>query len=327
MKKVLAFLSIIAMMGLVSCKKEPATATITASDVTVQEGSTVKITASTNSTATITYVSADPTIAAVAADGTVTGVKAGNTTVTLKTAAVKDAFTAAEKNIQVTVTAKEGGDPTPGPTGAAIEIDGEFADWSALQAGTFSKSLSDPDAPWEAVKEIRCYADPDYVFYYIKYDEEILSDLFTYPGEILPMRLNLNTDGEFTSGYANYFLEAYDFMIEGHIADNGEFCSFDGGFYQRVDGWVNLLAENSGMCCGAGSGSEYEIRLDREMFNEAAKLSTVPMPMGDDFQTSIRFYTSSVNPNWDELSNVPNSSIDEEDGTGHGYLMRVHTNK
>ena len=326
MKKVFTILAIFAMLGLVSCKKEPAQATITASDVTVEEGSTVKINASTNSSATITFASADPSIAVVAADGTVTGNKAGNTTVTRKTAAVKDTFTAAEKSIKVTVTAKAGPEP-PAPSGSAIEIDGNFSDWSALATGTFTKSVSDPDAPWEAVKEVRCYADPDFVFYYIKYDEETLSDLFTYDGEILPMRLNLNTDGEFTSGYASYFLEAYDFMIEGHIAGGGEFTSFDGGFYQRIDGWVNLLSENSGMCCGAGSGSEYEIRLDRAMFNAAANTSSVPMPMGDDFQTSIRFYTSSVNPNWDELSNIPNSSIDEEMGNGYGYLMRIHTNK
>ena len=47
------------------------------------------------------------------------------------------------------------------------------------------------------------------------------------------------------------------------------------------------------------------------------------MPMGDEFQTGIRFYFNG----WKEFSNVPNTSIDEEDGTGHGYLMRVHTQK
>ena len=325
MKKVLTFLSIIAMVGLVSCKKEPATATITASDVTVEEGSTVKINASTNSSATITFASADPSIAVVAADGTVTGVKAGNTTVTLKTAAVKDTFTAAEKSIKVTVTAKQDPEP-PAPSGSAIEIDGDFSDWANLSSGTFTKSISDPDAPWEAVKEVRCYADPDFVYYYIKYDAESLEELLANPAESLPMRLNLNTDGEYTSGYTSYFLEAYDFMVEGHIAENGGFCSFDGGFYQRIDGWVNLLEENSGMCCGAGSGCEYEIRLDRAMFNAAAKLSTVPMPMGDEFQTSLRFYTNGGG-SWEELSNMPNSSIDEEMGNGYGYLMRIKTNK
>lgn len=317
------------MIGLASCQKEDKAvdATISAGDVTVEEGQSVQIGATTNSSATITYASADVSVATVSAAGAVNGVKAGNTTITLRVAAVEGKFKAAEKTIKVTVTAKEDVPPTPGPSTSSIEIDADFSDWSKLETGTFTKSVSDPDAPWEAVKEVRCYADPDFVYYYIKFDDETLSELFTYPGETLPMRVNLNTDGEFTSGYTSYFLEAYDFMIEGHIAADGEFCSFDGGFYQRIGSWVNLLEENSGMCCGAGSGCEYELRLDRAMFNEAANTSTVPMPMGDDFQTSLRFYTTSVNPHWDELSNIPNCSVEEEDGTGHGYLMRIHTNK
>ena len=89
MKKVLTLLAIFAMVGLVSCKKDPAQATITASDVTVEEGSTVKINASTNSSATITYASDNTAVATVAADGTVTGVKAGSANISIKVAAVK----------------------------------------------------------------------------------------------------------------------------------------------------------------------------------------------------------------------------------------------
>ena len=84
MKKVLTILAIFAMVALASCtKKEPVQATITASDVTVEEGSTVKINASTNSTAKITFVSDNTAVATVAADGTVTGVAAGTAKVTI----------------------------------------------------------------------------------------------------------------------------------------------------------------------------------------------------------------------------------------------------
>ena len=83
------------------------TAVITAGDVTVEEGQTVSIGASTNSSETISYASADASIATVSAAGDVTGVKAGSTTISLKVAAVKDKFTAAEKTIKVVVTAKE----------------------------------------------------------------------------------------------------------------------------------------------------------------------------------------------------------------------------
>ena len=86
-------------------EKELITPTITASDITVEEGKTAQISAATNSTASITYSSADASIATVTASGLVTGVKAGNTSITLKVEAVQDMFTEAEASVNVTVTA------------------------------------------------------------------------------------------------------------------------------------------------------------------------------------------------------------------------------
>lgn len=91
---------------------EPTQTTISAADVTVEEGQTAQINAVSNSTAPITFASADEAIATVSATGLVTGVKAGNTTVTLKCEAVEKMFTPAETTINVKVTAKEV-PPTP----------------------------------------------------------------------------------------------------------------------------------------------------------------------------------------------------------------------
>ena len=103
-------------------QEDPVTATITANDVTVEEGQSAPINASTNSSAAISYTSADPAVATVAA-GTVTGVKAGNTTITLKVDAVEGKFTAAEKTINVTVTAVTPPDPPEDPyADAAPEV-------------------------------------------------------------------------------------------------------------------------------------------------------------------------------------------------------------
>ena len=88
-------------------KPEPTEASITASDITVEEGKTAQIVAVTNSSAPITYTSADAAIVTVSETGLVTGVKAGNTSVTLKVDAVEDTFTAAETTIKVTVYAVE----------------------------------------------------------------------------------------------------------------------------------------------------------------------------------------------------------------------------
>ena len=85
---------------------QPATATISASDVTVEVGKTANINATTNSTAAIKYAVADATIATVD-NGVVTGVKVGSTKVTLSVDAVEGKFTAASK--EITVTVKEAG--------------------------------------------------------------------------------------------------------------------------------------------------------------------------------------------------------------------------
>ena len=324
MKKALSLLAVIAMAGIVSCGKDPVVAVINASDVTVEEGKTVKINATTNSTAIITYSSDNNAVATVTAAGEVVGIKAGTANITLKVAAVEGQFTAAEKKIKATVTAPE---VPPAPV-SAITIDGEFSDWSALKAGTFSRFVNDPESPWEAVEEIRCYADENYVFYYAKYNAEYLAELLENPAEILPIRFNFNTDGEFQSGYKNYFLEHYDLIIEGQLAENGAFCKFvQGELNQHIGEWVKLAGEDVELMIGLGSGSAYEFRLDRALFNKYAKTSEDPMPMGDEFQTSIRFYFINAAGKWDQLSNMPNSSINEEQGNGYGYLMRVKTNK
>ena len=77
----------------------------------------------------------------------------------------------------------------------------------------------------------------------------------------------------------------------------------------------------NGLVMGKGAGLEYEIALDRAKFNEAANTSDFPLPMGDTFQTGIRFYWNG----WDEFSNMPNCSLEEEQGNGWGFLMRVKT--
>lgn len=208
----------------------------------------------------------------------------------------------------------------------AIAIDGKFDDWAALG----NKAVSAKNAEgsnWDAVKEIRCYADEVYVFYYIEFDSDLLAEqMAEVTGETncLPIRLNINTDGEFTSGYTSYSLDGYDFIIEGSLAENKAWTSFDGTLHQRIGSW-NQLQEN-GLCSGAGEANHYEICLMRDAFNAAAATSSVPMPMGEVFQTGIRFYT----PSWGELSNMPNTTPNPDsevsgEQKGWGHLLEVHT--
>ena len=324
MKKVLTLLAVFTAIGIVACKPvepepDPVVATITANDVTVEEGNFALIGATTNSSAAITYESDNTAVATVTAAGEVAGVSAGTANITLKVAEVAGKFTAAEKTIKVTVTPKEEVPPTP----TGITVDGDFSDWSALEAGTFAKAVCDPNAPWESVEEIRCYASGDKVYWYIKFDKYSLDEVADWDTKDSHIRLCINTDDEFESGYTSYFLEGYDFIIEGSIISEGAFVEFDGTLHQRISGkWTSLLEPENGLVYGIGNGTEYEIWMDRTLFNEAAGASSVPMPMGDHFQTGIRFYCNG----WDEWSNMPNCDVDEEAGNGYGYLMRVKFN-
>ena len=214
---------------------------------------------------------------------------------------------------------KEGGKNNHHNNGSAedlpITIDGDFADWAKLDPTKVVSAKNNPDSPWDAVKEIKVYAADDFVFYYIKFDSAVLTDLLKEEAETLPIRLCLNTDGEFTSGYDQYFTRAYDTIIEGALAEEKAWTAYDGTLHLRYyneekakNDWKELLKPGNNLVMGMGAGNEYEILLSREIFNNA-----VPEEhkMGDTFQTAIRFYTTATG--WDELSNVPNTSVDKND--------------
>ena len=208
-------------------------------------------------------------------------------------------------------------------TGLSIKIDGDFNDWAGLKADVVSVAKNNPTSPWEGVTEIRCCADEDFVYYYIKYNKETVNDLLSVQEEELPIRLCIDTNGDFTTGYGNYFLDSYDFIVEGGLASGGSFTSYDGNLYQRLEGWEKILPEGSNLVMGAGSGNEYEIMLARELFDNAVPAAH---KMGDVFYTGIRFYTDGGG-SWEELSNMPNASMNDGDGNGWGHLMKVTTVK
>ena len=97
---------------------QPVTATLTVSPASLNltVGGTAKITATTNSSATPSFVSDNAAVAEVDANGNVTAKAAGSATITVSVAAVEGAFTAASKTVPVTVAAAGGGGGTGNDT-------------------------------------------------------------------------------------------------------------------------------------------------------------------------------------------------------------------
>ena len=213
-------------------------------------------------------------------------------------------------------------DPTQEESkGLGIKIDGSFDDWGALKPDVVVSAKNNPNSPWDAVNEIRCCADKDFVYYYIKFNREAVNDLMDVKDD-MPIRLCIDTNNDFTTGYENYFLDPYDFIIEGGLAENGAWGTYDGTLHQRTSEgkWNEILKPGSNLVTGKGSGGEYEILLAREIFSNAVPAEH---KIGDVFYTGIRFYGY----DWGELSNMPNTSIEEGDGKGWGHLLKVTTAK
>ena len=327
MKKVLFLMATLAMVGFVSCNKDKPTptpekkaetATITAGDVTVEVGKTVKINATTNSTATITFETADASIATVASDGTVTGVKAGSTKITLKVAEVKDKFTAAEKQINVTVTGGE----APKPQLKEIVIDGKFDDWAALDKGTFSQTFGDEEATHPVLTHCKVYAVADYVYVYFEYDKESIEH--EPDVEHVPFHCYINTDGdESTGGFADQFSDACtDVLLEGFIyPDGAEIGSYDPGAFAWIgeangSGWSWDELGGEGLCEGAGVEGKYEFLINR------AAVAALGFPIADVF--SIGF---DIQQGWDSVGILPNAAPSEDNASGVVPSLKVTTQK
>jgi hypothetical protein len=213
-------------------------------------------------------------------------------------------------------------DPTQEESkGLGIKIDGSFDDWGALKPDVVVSAKNNPNSPWDAVNEIRCCADKDFVYYYIKFNREAVNDLMDVKDD-MPIRLCIDTNNDFTTGYENYFLDPYDFIIEGGLAENGAWATYDGTLHQRTSEgkWNEILKPGNNLVTGKGSGGEYEILLAREIFSNAVPAEH---KIGDVFYTGIRFYGY----DWGELSNMPNTSIEEGDGKGWGHLLKITTAK
>ena len=327
MKKILVLLAAVAMVGFVSCKKDdptpakkdPVTATINASDVTVEEGKTASIGATTNSSAPITYASDNTAVATVSAAGEVTGVKAGSATITLKVAAVEEKFTAAEKTIKVTVTAPAPPEP-PTPTVSGITVDGDFADWAELPEGTFSKFFGDPEASHPAMTALKVFADADNIYVYFEWD----TDMISYEADVehVPFHCYINTDGdESTGGYGDEFADACtDVLLEGFIYPDGVLGSYaPGGFAwtgePNASGWS--WAELGDVDCeGAGVEGKYEFSISR------AALAGVGFPVADEFSIGC-----DIQQGWESVGVLPEIAPTEDNPSGIMPSLKVTTQK
>ena len=203
---------------------------------------------------------------------------------------------------------------------APIKVDGDFADWAKLPSANVAEAKCDPEATKTALKVIKAYADPVYVFVYFEWDK----DQITHEPDVehVPFHCYINTDGDAsTGGYGDEFSDACsELLFEGFVyPDGAKVGSYEPGVHEWTGepngtGWEwNDLGEFNGLCAGAGIEGKYEFQIAREL---------MPKKLADNF--SIGF---DIQQGWESVGVLPNTHVTDDNPGGLAPSLQVKTKK
>ena len=203
---------------------------------------------------------------------------------------------------------------------APIKIDADFSDWAKLPAANIASATCDKDATKTALKLVKVYADPVYVFVYFEWDK----DQITHEPDVehVPFHCYLNTDGDAsTGGYGDEFSDACsELLFEGFVYPDGAAVgSYEPGVFEWTGdvngtGWTwNDLGEFNGLCAGAGIEGKYEFSIAREL---------LPKKLADNF--SIGF---DIQQGWESVGVLPNAHVTDDNPGGLAPSLQVTTKK
>ena len=201
-----------------------------------------------------------------------------------------------------------------------ICIDGNFADWDELDPSKVAVAECASNPYKGALKIAKVYADYNYVFIYVEFDETAVS---WSPSELVPFHIYLNGDGNTaTGGFGDMFSDAcVDVLLEGFLT-NGYYLVGYGPTVYKWNGeangsgwhWTEILAAGSGICSGAGRGNAVEIRLDREKYPDGV--------LADNF--GIGF---DIQQAWESVGILPNVDVTADNTMGKAPMLNVTTVK
>ena len=202
----------------------------------------------------------------------------------------------------------------------AIEIDGTFDDWAALDASkVITVRCADPTAKTD-LKLMKIYVDELYIFAYLEFDFEPYDNA----PETAVLDFHINGDGDTATGGWNGQWDqgetpCIDLMCQGSIIDAGEVVDYAPGLYKYAGdpntsewSWDDVSIE--GFIEGMGTKKAYEVQMMRELY-----------PLGE-LADEISLGVEILVNGWDATGALPNSTVDEVNTTGQAGLLTVKLN-
>lgn len=202
-----------------------------------------------------------------------------------------------------------------------IKVDGDFADWDALDASKVVEAVGATDAYYAGLTKVRIYADDLFINILLE------SNVDTNDAEAMAVAYYVNVllnadNNQATGGYAEIWTDAgVDCLMQGWIWDGSTVGSYDPGCYAwngeaGASGWNwdvdgALVAEGSGLASGAGTVAKYEIKIVKDM---------IPLDLATPFTMGIGFSKA-----WDTYGLLPNAPVTEEfpGGAGNAAMFVV----
>ena len=204
-----------------------------------------------------------------------------------------------------------------------ITVDGDFADWDALDATKVAVATGSEDSKYTAIKVVKVYADDVYINFYMEIDAAQL----TVGGAALDIYLNQDAnDGAYDDHWVG--MTAVDYLLEdGVFMEAGVMNSFNPGMFQyggTADAewqwaWTEVMATDMGIANGKGTGSKYECAIMKDML--------MGVELADTF--SLGFILTDINEagDWNAVGVLPNAPCTDENANGIAEFLKVTLDK
>ena len=206
-----------------------------------------------------------------------------------------------------------------------ISIDGNFADWDALDAGKVAvATLPEGPVKYDALKTLKVYADEYFIYAYIEFDDTALVDK-----EMVPTHFYINTDNNpLTGGGDALWIDCdADHLFEGFIYDQGSMCSYDPNVYawhgfDNEPDWLWGAEEEAVLFSGVGM-SKGAAKVDENgvgAYEFSFIIDLLPFELADTFTVGV-----GIQQNWDSVGMLPCNltSTDDPEGSAEKLVVTI----
>ena len=209
-----------------------------------------------------------------------------------------------------------GEEPEPEPFVSLINVeDGSVADWKKVPANYLASATCASGAKWTALKNVKVYADKEYINILVEYDPQQITST-----DWVPFHVYLNADHSTTTGGSvGQWLDAdIEIMMEAAIIADGKHVSYNPGVFEYTGtvgkyewAWESVEVQEQVIGRSQQVGNKFEIQLSRTLI--PAQWDETGFTIGFDIQQS-----------WNSVGVLPNANSGTNSGKSNLLYVEIN---